>query len=1076
MTRFFTPVRSAAAIQTLLSICWATLAFAAWPFGGQRVAASGGSPAAIAGAGGVVVAWQSTSTATADIYAGILDAGGTPIGSPGGVALCTAAGNQTQPGIVSDGAGGAIVFWQDQRTGAPTDLYAQRLTAAGATPWTVDGTVINAEIGNQINCAATSDGAGGAVFTWQSGSPPNIFAQRLDASGARTWPAAGAPVCVFGGTQQTPQIVADGTGGYVIVWSDLRSGSAIYAQRLDSSGAPIWTVNGIPVYSGTGTRGTPRIGSDGAGGIIVVWQDNRAGAAGIYAQKLNLSGALQWNPAGVRITVTSTSLFSMVMRGDGGVIVGWQDNLDVRAEMLSSTGVKLNPDGSEIWVCTAPGGQSEVRLVPDGSGGAIVTWLDNRSTSTSVFAQRLDALGAPQWAANGIPVAVSPDFKTQLAAASGDAGALLVAWPDQRSRLRAGVYAQKLDPLSLPMAHVVTGATDAALRTAIEAANASPAVHHWITFNIAGPGPHVISPSTPLPTLAVSTVLDGCSQPGAALNLATPGQPSNGSLAIELAGSPSLTWGLDVSAPECALRGIAVHGFPSGGVRFATGSTGSSIEGSHVGTNAAGLAALANGGDGIRVEGVTGTITVGTEQASARNVIGGNAGAGVRVNDATEIRISGNHIGLGAGGGSLGNGGDGIRIEGTTGNVHIGHSAAQSIYSLAIPPGGNAIRHNGGAGIRIAESVGPSIFVSANGVDGNVGLAMDTAESGPNSGTPATSYTAAPVLTSALLIPGPPRLVLSGSASGPVGSIVSVQVFASDACDASGFGEGARYIGTLGIVMSGGTESFTNTLFVPEANGLAAEPGNFITAVTLVPEGPTSEYSPCRIANNTDTGTGVALILHDPNTELGAELTFAEVTSPGVTTLDVLSSGPPVLPSFAIGDPPFYYDVSTTATFTSAELCIPYDEDAIGIPETGLTLLHYDEAMAVWVDVTTSLDTDENRICGVVTSFSPFIIAQRLTVGVEDPPALPARIAFRQVSASPARGSVRFALELPRRLTVDLRIHDVAGRAVHSMAAGDWAPGIHVLEWSGEDVPAGIYFVSGWIGDVRIGRRIVLLR
>jgi hypothetical protein len=226
----------------------------------------------------------------------------------------------------------------------------------------------------------------------------------------------------------------------------------------------------------------------------------------------------------------------------------------------------------------------------------------------------------------------------------------------------------------------------------------------------------------------------------------------------------------------------------------------------------------------------------------------------------------------------------------------------------------------------------------------------------------------------------------------------------------------------------------------------------------------------------------VTVTLDDPDSEFGADITFGEVTTPGVTTFEVLGSGPPVLPSFAIGDPPVYYDVSTTATFTSAELCIRYDEDAIGIPEIGLTLLHYDELMAVWVDVTTSLDTDENRICGLVTSLSPFIIARRLTVGVDDPHALPARIAFRQSSENPARGSVRFALELPRRLAVDLRIHDVAGRLVYRLAAGGmWPAGVHELEWRGDDetgrqVPAGIYFASGRIGDRRIQQRIALLR
>ena len=46
------------------------------------------------------------------------------------VPLCTAAGDQLSPTIVSDGAGGAIVTWHDYRSGS-TDIYAQRVERIG---------------------------------------------------------------------------------------------------------------------------------------------------------------------------------------------------------------------------------------------------------------------------------------------------------------------------------------------------------------------------------------------------------------------------------------------------------------------------------------------------------------------------------------------------------------------------------------------------------------------------------------------------------------------------------------------------------------------------------------------------------------------------------------------------------------------------------------------------------------------------------------------------------------------------------------------------------------------------------
>src|SRR5258706_15647539 len=53
----------------------------------------------------------------------------------GNVALCAATGIQDLPTIAADGAGGAIVTWEDQR-GGNYDIYVQRVSAAGGPPGT----------------------------------------------------------------------------------------------------------------------------------------------------------------------------------------------------------------------------------------------------------------------------------------------------------------------------------------------------------------------------------------------------------------------------------------------------------------------------------------------------------------------------------------------------------------------------------------------------------------------------------------------------------------------------------------------------------------------------------------------------------------------------------------------------------------------------------------------------------------------------------------------------------------------------------------------------------------------------
>ena len=50
------------------------------------------------------------------------------------------------------------------------------------------------------------------------------------------WVVDGAPVTTADKAQTTPKLVSDGQGGAIITWSDNRNGSNIYAQRISSSG------------------------------------------------------------------------------------------------------------------------------------------------------------------------------------------------------------------------------------------------------------------------------------------------------------------------------------------------------------------------------------------------------------------------------------------------------------------------------------------------------------------------------------------------------------------------------------------------------------------------------------------------------------------------------------------------------------------------------------------------------------------------------------------------------------------------------------------------------------------------
>jgi hypothetical protein len=121
------------------------------------------------------------------------------------------------------------------------------------------------------------------------------------------------------------------------------------------------------------------------------------------------------------------------------------------------------------------------------------------------------------------------------------------------------------------------------------------------------------------------------------------------------------------------------------------------------------------------------------------------------------------------------------------------------------------------------------------------------------------------------------------------------------------------------------------------------------------------------------------------------DLTYNNGSAAGTTTLATseTTDGAAIPGALELGNPPTYFDLSTTATFNSGqvvctiygglevcgyvEVCIHYGLIDF-TDETSLRLIH--EEAGVWVNVTTSLDTGADIICGLVSSFSWFTVAQ----------------------------------------------------------------------------------------------------
>ncbi len=374
-------------------------------------------------------------------------------------AICNATGDQTLPLIVTDGSGGAIIAWQDQRSGN-FDIYAQRIDANGIVRWLSDGVLISSAPGDQLNPTMVSDGAGGAILTWEDVACPlcenpdyNIYAQRIDSGGVVQWTTDGKAICTAEATQEIPTIASDGAGGAIITWSDGRGSTwDIYAQRVSHDGTILWIDNGAPICTASDAQGTPTIASDGAGGAIITWIDGRGGLLfDIYAQHVNASGLVQWTTNGVPICQAADAQLCPTIASDdsGGAIIAWQDLRhlvfnDIYAQRIDVTGA-VRWHGNGVEICTAGGGQTYPYIISDGSGGGIITWKDGREvTQMDIYAQRVDPSGTVRWHDNGARICTASDDQTQPSLAPDGAGGAIIAWRDQRGT-HSDIYAQRID-------------------------------------------------------------------------------------------------------------------------------------------------------------------------------------------------------------------------------------------------------------------------------------------------------------------------------------------------------------------------------------------------------------------------------------------------------------------------------------------------------------------------------------------------------------------------------------------------------------------------------------------------------
>lgn len=204
-----------------------------------------------------------------------LNAAGAAQWAGNGVAVVPPSGFFYLADLHGDGAGNAIASWSAQLS-FPVASCGRKFAAAdgaslwGATPVKVfDGVGGAMQLGNFP--PFVSDGAGGAVFVWYTVgvSAGTVRVQRVNAAGLATFAQNGVEASANSGQSHvSPSGAFDPVSGDTYaLWRETDIATqgqiGVYAQRIDSSGAPVGQRRQGPGAAG-GDRPEPDAGIAGA--------------------------------------------------------------------------------------------------------------------------------------------------------------------------------------------------------------------------------------------------------------------------------------------------------------------------------------------------------------------------------------------------------------------------------------------------------------------------------------------------------------------------------------------------------------------------------------------------------------------------------------------------------------------------------------------------------------------------------------------------------------------------------------------------------------------------------------------
>jgi Secretion system C-terminal sorting domain len=331
-----------------------------------------------------------------------------------------------------------------------------------------NGTEIYQSRHSGITTTIASNELGNTFVVWgdhTSGSR-DLYGQLLDASNQPLWPFNGRPLVQQPGMQEAVAAIPT-DGGWILLWMDARSTVTrdhatpsihdLYVQKFSNTGTPQWDEGGVLAVDydfNTDEKDEIAFVPDGSGGAYLIWLWDVGEQRQTVAKHLLASGVIDpaWPEEGILLEdITYTNLvylgdLTAVPGEQGGFVAVWKARLSetvnqARGQKVDSSGQLMWNDEGSLLICESTTHSIySTTICSDGLGGAFVTWYQHDDTH-AIFVQRVLADGALPWGdvtGQSLPESNDADNNPQIVQSSDQSAIIL--WsrfnPDGRTMMQ----------------------------------------------------------------------------------------------------------------------------------------------------------------------------------------------------------------------------------------------------------------------------------------------------------------------------------------------------------------------------------------------------------------------------------------------------------------------------------------------------------------------------------------------------------------------------------------------------------------------------------------------------------------